>query len=203
MHAITLDGDAATERAAAIAIDPPPDDAWSSIFDTHHERVFTAAFRITGNVADAEDALQTVFLRFLRRADRQDEDRVVDVGAFLCRSAINAGLDIVRRRQREVSAEAAIASATNPSDRPDDTHYENELVDALRSGLATMDGRQAEVVALHYLEGFSNRDIAEILQTSSSTIAVTLHRARARLKDYLAPLAPDLFSHHTKNGDMA
>lgn len=198
MHAITVDGNA--DRAAAIALEDPGDVPWSSAFEEHHERVFTAAFRITGNVADAEDALQTVFLRFIKR-DRSE--RVADVGAFLCRAAINAGLDIVRRRGREVSGAVAIDMATSHEDQPEDARYDEELIDALRRALGTMEGRQAEVVALHYFEGFSNQDIAAILKTSSSTIAVTLHRARTRLKDYLAKVSPDLFSYDSKNGDMA
>ena len=198
MHAITVEGNA--DRAAAIDLNGPRDAPWSSTFEEHHERVFTAAFRITGNVADAEDALQTVFLRYIKR-DRGE--RIADVGAFLCRAAINAGLDIVRRRGREVSGATAIDMAASAGDRPDDARYDEELIDALRGALATMEGRQAEVVALHYFEGFSNQDIATILKTSSSTIAVTLHRARARLKNYLAKVSPDLFSYDSKNGDMA
>ena len=37
-----------------------------NIFRTHHDRVFRAAYRVTGNTSDAEDVLQTVFLRLLR-----------------------------------------------------------------------------------------------------------------------------------------
>src|SRR6266540_4053307 len=67
------------------------------VFREHHPSVFRAAYRITGNVSDAEDVLQTVFLRLLRR-DREAQ-AVENMGSFLHRAAVNAALDLVRSRQ--------------------------------------------------------------------------------------------------------
>src|SRR5258708_13073934 len=74
-------------------VTPIPNDV-ERMFQTHHGLVFRTAYRITGNAADAEDVLQTVFLRMMRRdnaaraLERQD--------SYFRRAAINAALDIVR-----------------------------------------------------------------------------------------------------------
>src|SRR3954451_7209443 len=45
---------------------PDPSEDIERAFRAHHDRVFRAAYRVTGNISDAEDVLQTVFLRLLR-----------------------------------------------------------------------------------------------------------------------------------------
>src|SRR5436190_8096441 len=68
-------------------------------FLEHHEMVYRAAFRITGNASDAEDVLQTLFFRLVRREWTPDRD--TGWPAYLHRAAINIALDIVRARARQ------------------------------------------------------------------------------------------------------
>src|ERR1700761_8908922 len=67
------------------------------IFRENHAMVFRAAYRITGNAGDAEDVLQTVFLRMVKRDPGAEP--VGNMASFLHRSAVNAALDVVRTRQ--------------------------------------------------------------------------------------------------------
>ena len=59
--------------------------------------MFRAAYRVTGNAGDAEDVLQTVFMRLLRR--HSDAEAVGNMEAYLRRAAVNAALDLIRSRQ--------------------------------------------------------------------------------------------------------
>src|SRR5262245_59373204 len=69
-----------------------------SLFERHHDRVFRAAYRVTGSAADAEDVLQTVFLRIARGS----EPFVVPENpeSYFARAAVNASLDLLRARKR-------------------------------------------------------------------------------------------------------
>src|SRR4051812_25517627 len=83
-------------------------------FREHHGRVFRAAHRITGNPQDAEDILQTVFLRLAQKGDLTAEN----VPSYLYRAAINASIDLLRaRREGTVTLDAAahtLRSAETP-----------------------------------------------------------------------------------------
>src|SRR5260370_29079137 len=73
---------------------------WSSeieeVFRTHYTNAFRAAYRITGSHSDAEDVLQTLFLRLLRRSPAGQ--LVSNLGGYLYPAAINASLDSFRSR---------------------------------------------------------------------------------------------------------
>src|SRR5215208_406271 len=94
--------------AAAATRDRPephtasPPMALEAAFRRHHEAVFRAAYRITGNPMDAEDVLQTVFTRLLRREEGEGLDPE-GAGSYLHRAAVNAALDLLRARRRSRS----------------------------------------------------------------------------------------------------
>src|ERR1035438_7489416 len=67
----------------------------SRLFGEHHKRILTAAYRITGSMADAEDVAQSVFLRLANA----EGPTVVNPGSYLYRAAINGALDLLRRRK--------------------------------------------------------------------------------------------------------
>lgn len=158
-------------------------------WNEHSEAVFRAAYRVTGNPADAEDVLQTVFLRLARRGDDELDDRA---GGYLYRSAVNAALDVVRSRQRAgwVPLEPTSGHPMLASDAPDPERElaSRELRANLRLALARLSPRSAEIFALRYFEGLPNREIAELLDVSQGVVAVLLHRTRARLRKELVAL---------------
>jgi RNA polymerase sigma-70 factor (ECF subfamily) len=185
--------------AQAVAVPPSarPLDA-AALFTAHHAAVYRTAYRITGQAEDAEDVLQTVFLQVLRVAATQE---LANPGGFLHRLAVNAALNAVRQRRRRRTVPlapdepgdrtdglpAAVRAAALGAD-PGNDPGAPELRDRLRDALAALPPRAAEIFALRYLEGYTNRQIAELFETSESSIGVTLHRARQRLQAELAPL---------------
>ena len=68
------------------------------LFQSHHDRVFRTAYRVTGSAADAEDVLQTVFLRVAR--GQESAAAAENPQAYFARAAINASLDLLRGRKR-------------------------------------------------------------------------------------------------------
>ncbi len=69
---------------------------FAELYERHYETVFRAALRVTGNPADAEDVLQTVFLRVLARGG--DVEVAPLPAAYFRRAAVNAAVDLLRRR---------------------------------------------------------------------------------------------------------
>lgn len=138
-------------------------------FRAHHGLVFRTAYRITGNAADAEDVLQTVFLRMLRSSPdlRQPE-------SYLRRAAINASLDLIRTRQPEAPGDDLSAHTTDP-----------ELQHRLRQAIAQLPPQEAELFVLRFFEGHSNEDIAELTGISKLLVAVKIHRVRHKLQKEL------------------
>ena len=160
-----------------------------AIFEQHRRGVFRAAYRITGNVEDAEDVLQTVFLNALRRAtEGVGELFGEEPSRYLARAAINGALDVLRGRRAIAdvdpeSAERALETAQDTGGGDvEDGVWQAQLRARLRLALSTLAPNWAEIVALRYFEGYSNIEIAAVLGTSPSAVGVTLHRARARLR---------------------
>jgi RNA polymerase sigma-70 factor (ECF subfamily) len=176
---------------AALADDPDPTrtgDWLEPIYREHARAVLATAYRVTGNAADAEDVLQTVFFRLARR------DRAPDLGGgalpYLRRAATNAALDLVQARQRRRSASLEVVPARAVEDHrapPDRVQIGRELREALQRAVASLGRRSAEMFVLRYFEDLDNRQIADLYATSPGTVAVTLHRARARLATELKP----------------
>ena len=149
-------------------------DELRALYKEHWQEVFAAAYRVTGNAADAEDVLQTVFLRLVSKGSVPDEAR--SPKAYLHRSAVNASIDILRRRRDTAQPEAADHLTTN------EPHLDRERV---RRAMAELDPEDAQLFVLCYLEGRTYEELAEMMSTERGTIASRLFRIRAELRERL------------------
>jgi len=161
----------------------PPEAELERMFREHHAMVFRAAYRVTGNADDAEDVLQTVFLRMMKRG--ADAQRVENMASFLHRAAVNAALDLVRARQniRSVPLDELEPVLSEPAYRsPDRIQHSGEIREWLRGALARLNPKIAEMFMLRFFDGKDNPEIARLLPTTPGTVAVTLSRTRDRLE---------------------
>ena len=153
----------------------PP--GFAELYERHYEAVFHAALRVTGNPADAEDVLQTVFLRVLARRPEGEHD--VDApltAAYFRRAAVNAAVDVLRRRQMRAASvydDKAPHAASEPH---------GLLKEQLRRAIATLDSEDASLFLLRYVEGLSNDELAALFEIEKNNVAVRLHRIRQRLQ---------------------
>jgi len=147
---------------------------FAELYERHYEAVFRAALRITGRPADAEDVLQTVFLRLLARGGEVDD--VAQPAAYFRRAAVNAAVDVLRRR--ELHAESAYDDlAPHAAVQPPSL-----LKERLRRAIAALDRDDASLFLLRYVEGLSNEDLAVMFKIEKNNVAVRLHRIRHRLQ---------------------
>src|SRR5215471_12321754 len=104
---------------------PAGDHILEDLFHQHNQRIFRTAYRVTGSAADAEDVLQTVFLRVAR--GQETAASAENTEAYFCRAAVNASLDLLRSRKRsravaidDLEGEASVApfaAVRNPEAR--------------------------------------------------------------------------------------
>jgi len=148
------------------------------LFREHSRFIYRTAFRVTGNGEDAEDVLQNLFVRIMRRELPPDFNR--NPKAYLYRAAVNMALNVVRSRSRKVSAEA-LAEVEDPCFR-EKSRGESEIDESVRQALGELSVKAAEVLILRHVHGYSDAEIAKFLGTSRGTVAVSLFRSRARLR---------------------
>jgi RNA polymerase sigma-70 factor (ECF subfamily) len=162
-------------------------DRLTHLFLEHYRRVLLAGYRITGNIADAEDVAQAVFMRL----GKGDLPVVANVASYLYRAAINGALDLLRRNKAAATEPleyAADIAACETAASPEARIRDMELGRLLRQAMAELGSRAAEMFALRYLEGLSNREIAKLVETSHAVVAVTLYQTRIKLKRRLTEL---------------
>jgi RNA polymerase sigma-70 factor (ECF subfamily) len=167
-----------------------------ALFQSHHDRVFRTAHRITGSAADAEDVLQTVFLRLVRGQENYDLSENAE--AYLSRAAINASLDLMRSRGRTKSVELSEVDSLELKSKfqsPEAEHADRELQMLIRQAVARLGKTAGEMFVLRYYEGYENQEIAKMLDTSQMVVGVVLHRARTRLRKEIGHF---LEKHHEK-----
>ena len=146
---------------------------FAELYECHYEAVFRAALRVTGNPADAEDALQTVFVRVLARAG--DVDEVALPAAYFRRAAVNAAVDLLRRR--ELRAESAVDDRELRAVQPPLL-----LKEQLRRAIASLDSDDASLFLLRHVEGLSIEELAGLFEMEKNNVTVRLHRIRQRLQ---------------------
>ncbi len=148
---------------------------FTELYEKYYAAVYFTALRITGNRADAEDALQTVFLRILSQGGRLDTAQAPE--PYLRRAAANAAVDLLRRRISHGETMLEEDSATAARDK--DTLL---LKEQLRRAIAALERSDAILFLLRYVEGMSNGELAEMFGREKNHIAVRLHRIRQILQ---------------------
>jgi len=170
----------ATARMPQVT-DSPFSAEFEALFDEHYVLVYRTAYGITGRVEDAEDVVQTIFLRLLQRG--ASRDFMKNPAGYLYRAAVNGSLTTVERRRRHAATDDVEAAANLiPAGQP--TRAE-EMHRRLHEAIAQLSRKSADIVILRYLHDRSDAEIATLLGTSRGVIAVTLYRARVRLKKLL------------------
>jgi len=147
---------------------------FAELYECHYAAVYRAALRVTGNTADAEDVLQTVFLRVLDPGGRPDVGHMP--GAYFRRAATNAAIDLLRRRVTHAEVQLTDSPWAAVAESP------AFLKERLRRAIAKLERDDAMLFLLRYVEGLTNGELAEMFGQEKNNIAVRLHRIRQMLQ---------------------
>ena len=161
-------------------------EAWEELYGVYQPRLRAFAYRLAGNVHDAEDLVQETFVRAVPRLDKLDPD-TADVGAYLFTTLRNLFLKQVERgkRQRPV-AEVPEPSAPMPiEDDPERRTLLTRQQEEVRVANARLQPRQRLVLALRELEDRSYAEIGELVGMKENAVAQLIFRARESLRTEL------------------
>jgi RNA polymerase sigma-70 factor (ECF subfamily) len=153
----------------------------TEIFREHYRLTYRTAYAVTGRAEDAEDVVQTIFLRLLRREVPPDLKK--NPGAYLYRAAVNVSLNSIRGKKRETLAFDRARLETPPGSLDSDSA--EEIHRKLYEAIAQLEPDAAHILILRYAHDYSDAEIAKLLGVSRTVIAVRLYRSRARLRKLL------------------
>jgi RNA polymerase sigma-70 factor (ECF subfamily) len=153
-----------------------------AMVETYGTLVLSVALNVIGNRQDAEDVCQETFLQVFRRLDGYDPER--SFKTWLLTIAYRRSLDMIRKKRRfaEFSARARYEPA--PAVRPEaaGTGDPPPLPSRL---LGTLSPRERTALCLWANEGYTAKDISEVLSCTPSTARVYLFNARRKIKALL------------------
>ena len=160
------------------------------------DRLYRLAYRLTGEVADAQDLVQEVLVKVF---ERQSELSSIEVlGPWLARVLYNQFVDNTRRYRRKRLKAVSIDHAENATASPltsldlgpaELAEREGNII-KLKSALAKLSLEHRSVVLMHDAEGYKLNEIQQITGVSVGTLKSRLHRARARLRELVAEMEP-------------
>jgi RNA polymerase sigma-70 factor (ECF subfamily) len=169
-------------ETAVVPFDDVLTPSFDEFFDAEYRRVVGLAYALCGRRMLAEELAQDAFLKAYQRwsvVSTYD-----DPGAWVRRVVANLATSTLRRRFREARALTRLAARRPvPEELPLDDA-------AFWTAVQRLPKRQAQCVALHYLEDRSTAEVASVLGISEATVRVHLHRARTQLATTLGEDVP-------------
>jgi RNA polymerase sigma-70 factor (ECF subfamily) len=170
-------------------------DRFYELVRPYERRVYSAAFAILRNAADAEDAAQEAILKAFRHIKQFREE--ARFSTWLIQIAVNEAL--MRRRKNHADVMEPIADRPDESGNytprdfadwreiPSETLERKEVREKLAAALASLSEIYREVFVLRDMQHLSIEETAEALKISTASVKTRLLRARLMLRDLLAP----------------
>ncbi|WP_435527586.1 RNA polymerase sigma factor [Microbacterium aurantiacum] len=159
-------------------------DAFSMIFDLHHDRVFRHAYRILQDAHDAEDASAVAFLELWRR---RRQVRSVDGSPlpWLLATTTNTCRNLGRAKRRYRNLLDTLPHSP-PAPSAEDAALDGLIANGtLAAALTTLSRADAELFALVAVEGYSIADAAVVVGASPGAARTRMHRIRNSLRQQL------------------
>jgi len=138
---------------------------FDALYRAHGDRLWRSLLLFTGRAEVASDATAEAFAQAIRRGSA-----LRDPGAWIWKAAYRIAAGEMKREGMTVPL---------PEERPDE-HAES-IVDLIR-GLGRLTPHQRAAITLHYYAGYSHREVASIIGSTTSAVGVHVHRAKAKLR---------------------
>jgi RNA polymerase sigma-70 factor (ECF subfamily) len=157
----------------------------SQFITQHMRRIFLLIYRIVGNVPDAQDLTQEVFIKVLQRQEQlRDPEKAAH---WLSRIATNTAIDHLRRHNRVNFSDLDDLHplATSSSDSPEQMVLRAEKQMRLEAGLDSLTERERAALLLRDVEDLPAEEVAKHLNCSKATVRSHIANARVKFKRFL------------------
>jgi RNA polymerase sigma-70 factor, ECF subfamily len=149
-------------------------------------RIFVQIYRMVGNVDDAQDLTQEVFIKVLQRKDQiKDPEKAAH---WLSRVASNTAIDFLRRHGRVTFSDIDDTPepiVSPPEQSPEQIVLRTERRSYLDRGLETLSERERLALIMRDVDGLPAEDVARELNCSKATVRSHIANARIKFKRYL------------------
>jgi len=167
-------------------------DAFATLFQTHKTQIYSLCLRMTDNVAEAEDLAQDAFLQVFRKLSTFRGDSALST--WLYRIAVNTVLMHFRKKSPcQVSLDGPYTNHSEDAQQVTREYgaTDNRLVGcvnrvALIRAISELPPGCRAIFLLHEIQGYEHREIAELLGCSVGNSKSQLHKARLRIREFLA-----------------
>jgi RNA polymerase sigma-70 factor, ECF subfamily len=165
------------------------EEALAQLYDRYNRLVFSLALAIVNDRATAEEITLDVFMRVWQKADSYRSDQA-KVSTWLTHIARHHAIDVLRRRsvrpdQYAVDWEDAIPDHVSPEHNPQEFAELSQQRERIQAALAQLPADQRQALTLAYFNGYTQRQIAEVLKQPLGTIKTRLRLAMQKLRDFL------------------
>ncbi len=168
-------------------------DFWILV-EEHQERVLNTCYRFVHRREDAEDLTQEVFLEVYRSLDKFHGD--AKFSTWIYRIAVTKSIDFLRKQKRKkrfaeakrvfgLKNEPLPELPANEKSRPDEILQEQERQEILRKAVNSLPENQKTAIILSKYEGFKQKEIAEIMDSTVPAVESLVHRGMNNLSSYL------------------
>ena len=169
-------------------------EAFEAIYSEYCRRVYGYFYCRTGHAQNAEDLTADLFLKVLSQYPRFDAAKL-PFEIWLFRLARNMAVDFYRVHGRRASRTVGIDEAAEVAETatPELRLLENEQALALKKAISGLPEKQRNLVALKYVAGLKNTEIAAITGMTEGHTGVALHRALEKLRKILIKQGVELY----------
>jgi RNA polymerase sigma-70 factor (ECF subfamily) len=195
----TLDLSSATDQQVVALARDGYELAFRELIRRYERPVFSLIYRILRDRELTEDLSQETFVKVLNAIDRYDPQ--YKFSSWIFKIANNAAIDQLRRKELDTLSldgapdattrerlEATTLQIGDAAESPLDELEARELGTAIERAIAALRPEYRSCIILRHIEGRPYEEIAEILDLPLGTVKTYIHRARAELKQSLAPL---------------
>ena len=166
--------------------------AFNEMVELYSKKLYYLCLKMLQNESDAEDTVQTIFLKAYTNISRFEEKS--SISTWLYRIGVNVCTDLLRKRKKEVKSslyatnseeEEFALEIPDEKENVEETVLQKERKEALYRAIHTLKPKQKQLIILREIENLSYEEIADILKMNVGTVKSGINRARKALLEKL------------------